>query len=199
MIRLASFPKLDHLYRLTDSSGIRQRVRPSDPNAGYFVEQNAHALMVAVRALRLTRETGLLDYVRHYMAFLEQAQRPDGSFRAYMSPDGRWQEAAASDEAQGIAVWALGFAARHSLQTEVRLRALRCLDVALPRLGRLGGRDDGAMNGLGLRARAAALLGLRYWREAEPGTALDGVAEELAASLAAAYQASSPAWPWFEP
>src|SRR5579883_2875441 len=121
MIRLASFPKLDHLYRLTDSSGIRQRVRPSDPNAGYFLEQNALALMVAVRGLRLIRETGLLDYVRHYMAFLEQAQRPDGSFRAYMSSDGRWRDASASPEAFGVAVWALGFGAKHSLQTEVRL------------------------------------------------------------------------------
>jgi hypothetical protein len=188
MIRLAFSAKLDYLYRLTDNTGIRQRVRPSDPNAGYFVEQNAWALMVAIRALRLTSESGLLDYVRHYMAFVEQAQRPNGSFRACMSPDGRWQEAEAAEEAQGVVVWALGFAARQSMQTEVRVRALRCLDAALPRAQDLSEP----------RARAAILLGLAHWREAEPSAALAELANAYARGLASAYRASSPEWPWFE-
>jgi hypothetical protein len=183
--------KLDHLYRLTDSTGIWQHARGTrpDPEFGYCLDDNARALIAAIRLLALTGESGLLDYIRHYLAFVERCQRPDGRFRNFMAADGAWLDDVGSEDAQGRAVWALGFAARHSAQAEVRLRALRCLDKALPALGQLSW----------LRSRAFALLGLSHWRHAEPTPELDALATRLSAPLLDAYRrTASPDWRWFE-
>jgi len=178
------------------------------------VDDNARALIVAIRALALTGESGLLDYVRHYLAFVERCQRPDGRFRNFMAADGTWLDELGSEDANGRAIWALGFAARHSAQAEVRLRALQCLDQAQRALGEpfpLPGQASGSMSGIGggdnhlepglswLRAQSFALLGLRDWREAEPAPVLDDLTERFASFLAGAYERSSqPDWRWFE-
>jgi hypothetical protein len=183
--------KLDHLYRLTDSTGIYQHARLARPNAefGYCLDDNARALIVAIRALALIGETGLVDYVRHFLAFVERCQRPDGRFRNFVAADGSWLEEVGSQDSNGRAIWALGFAARHSSQNEVRIRALRCLDKARPALDSL----------TFLRSRAFALLGLAEWCQAEPSPELDALIERLASGLASEYEScSSPDWLWFE-
>jgi len=186
------------------------------------VDDNARALIVAIRALALTGESGLLDYVRHYLAFVERCQRPDGRFRNFMAADGTWLDELGSEDANGRAIWALGFAARHSAQAEVRIRALHCLDQALDALAspspaafavRVGpgeGRGEGTWRPGGdqgrgrlglswLHAQAFALLGFRDWREAEPSAELDELTVRFAASLAGAFERSSrPDWRWFE-
>ncbi|HLY64220.1 MAG TPA: glycosyltransferase [Chloroflexota bacterium] len=183
--------KLDHLYRLTDNTGIYQHARWSRPNPefGYCLDDNARALVVAIRAHALTGENGLLDYVRHYLAFVERCQRADGRFHNFMSADGKWLDEFGSEDSHGRALWALGYAARHSPQVEVRARALQCLDRTLPALNELRY----------LRAAAFTLLGLAYWREAEPADALDNLTQRLSALLQAGYkQHSGDEWHWFE-
>mgnify|MGYP001365225105 CR=1 FL=1 len=153
------------------------------------MDDNARALIVAIRAHALTADNGLLDYVRHYLAFVERCQRPDGRFRNFMAADGSWLEEVGSDDSQGRAIWALGFAAGRSAQTEVRLRALRCLDGALPRLRGLEF----------LRSRAFVLLGVQAWAQVEPAAELDELAGDFGADLAAAYErCAGPGWRWFE-
>jgi hypothetical protein len=162
--------------------------RPN-PEFGYCLDDNARALIVAVRAQPLTGESGLFDYVRHYLAFVERCQRADGRFHNFMASDGTWLDEVGSEDSQGRAIWALGFAARHSPQTEVRLRALQCLDRALKPLDEL----------TFLRGRAFTLLGLEHWRAAEPAPELDALTKQLASGLAAAYERSAaPEWRWFE-
>ena len=144
---------------------------------------------MAIRARELTGENGLLDFVRHYLAFVERCQRPDGRFRNFMAADGSWLEEVGSEDSHGRAIWALGFAARHSRQTEVRIRALHCLDGVLGWVGELSWP----------RAQAFALLGLQLWHEAEPSPTLAGLIERLAGNLVAAQAGSSvPGWRWFE-
>jgi hypothetical protein len=189
--RLSSSVKLDHLYRLTDATGIWQHACGARPNRefGYCIDDNARALIVAIRAHPLTGDNSLLDYVRHYLAFIERCQRPDGRFHNFMSADGEWLDDVGSEDSHGRAMWALAFAARYSPQLEVRARALRCLDHGFDALSRLTWP----------RSRAFALLGLAHWRVAEPAPALDVLAAEHAAALKKAYQAcASPTWRWFE-
>lgn len=153
------------------------------------MDDNARALIVAIRALALTGESGLLDYVRHYLAFVERCQLPEGRFRNFMAADGTWLDELGSEDSNGRAIWALGFAARYSAQAEVRIRALQCLDRAQDALGRLSW----------LHAQAFALLGLCPWREVEPSPTVDDLVERFASSLVGAYQrCSSPEWRWFE-
>ncbi|MFI5266660.1 MAG: hypothetical protein ACHQ7M_04705 [Chloroflexota bacterium] len=176
------------------------------------MDDNARALIVAIRALALTGESGLLDYVRHYLAFVERCQLPDGRFRNFMAADGTWLDELGSEDSNGRAIWALGFAARHSAQAEVRIRALRCLDRAMVALAspspaaagegtwRSGGDRERPEPGLSwLHAQAFALLGLSPWRGAEPSPTVDDLIERFASALAGAYQrCSAPAWRWFE-
>ncbi len=152
----------------------------SKPNLGYFLDDNCQALVVAMRMLALTRQSGLLDYVRHYLVFVEQAQRPDGRFKSLRLADGSWHEELAPEVSQGRAIWALGVAARESSQTEVRIRALGCLDRCRPRELREP------------RARALALLGAQSWGALEPSPELDGLAAELAEGLDPAKETEVP-------
>src|SRR5579884_2208517 len=153
-----------------------QHARGSRPNPefGYCLDDNARALIVAIRAHALTGDNGLLDYIRHYLAFVERCQRADGRFHNFMSAGGAWLDETGSEDSHGRAVWALGFAARHSAQMEVRVRALHGLDASL-----------GWLEGLTfLRAKTFALLGLGHWRAAEPSPRLDAIAEGFATDLA---------------
>jgi len=165
------------------------RLARPNPDFGYCVDDNARALIVAIRARELTGENGLVDYVRHYLAFVERCQRQDGRFHNFMAADGAWLDELGSEDSHGRAVWALGFAARQSPQTEVRVRALRCLDRCLEWLGELKP----------LRSQTFALLGLAHWRAVEPSAALDSLTDRLARNLVEAYQACAvPDWRWFE-
>lgn len=168
-----------------------QHASGSRPNRefGYCLDDNARALIVAIRAHALTGDNSLLDYVRHYLAFVERCQRGDGRFHNFMSDDGHWLDEIASEDCHGRAIWALGFAARHSLQSEVRVRALRCLDQSLAMPASLAA----------FRSRAFALLGLDHWRQAEPSPGLDALITQHASALVNAYQLSASAdWQWFE-
>ncbi|MDE3074279.1 MAG: hypothetical protein KGJ86_02530 [Chloroflexota bacterium] len=145
--------------------------------------------MVAIRAHSLLDASSLIDYVRHYLAFIERCQRPDGRFRNFMAGNGAWLEELGSGDSHGRAVWALGFACERTRQTEVRLRALRCLDGALPHLGELPA----------LRSKAFALLGLRRWSRVEPSKKLAELEERFISELASAFRAqAAPDWRWFE-
>ncbi len=145
--------------------------------------------MVGLRAHALTGDNALIDYIRHYLAFVERAQRPDGRFRNFAGADGEWLEEVGSQDSQGRAVWALAFAAATTKQSEVRIRALKCLDLALPRLHEL----------TPIRSRAFALIAVNYWRAVEPSARLDDLERQLTTTLTEAYQsARSEGWLWFE-
>jgi len=45
-----------------------------------------------------------LDYVRHYLAFVERCQRADGLFRNFRAADGNWLDEVGSDDSQGRAI-----------------------------------------------------------------------------------------------
>src|SRR5581483_8922681 len=183
--------RLDHLYRLTDNVGIYQHAKLSrpDPAFGYCIDDNARALIAAIRAHRLTGDNSLLDYVRHYLSFVERCQRPDGRFHNFMASDGTWLDEVGSEDSQGRTIWALGVAAQHSPQIEVRVRALKILDQALPALWGL--REP--------RGLAFSLLGLREWRQAEPATQIDELAVAFADGLVESYRrCAGSGWYWFE-
>jgi hypothetical protein len=181
---------LNHLRRLTGSQGLYQHAIGSQPNPefGYCLDDNVRALMMALRAQVLTGDDELLQYAECYLAFVERAQRPDGRFRNFMDAGGAWLEELGSDDSNGRAVWGLGFAVRHAPSPELRQRALRLLERAVPAI------EGHAF----LRAKAFSLLGLRHWIVLDPSRA--GLAHALAAELAAAYEANAgDGWRWFEP
>jgi glycosyltransferase involved in cell wall biosynthesis len=182
---------LDHLLRMTDDTGIIQHAAYSVParGTGYCVDDNARALIVAVRADRIRGDAQTRALVTRYLSYLHGSQQPDGSFRNFMSYERVLDLAPASDDCTGRAVWALGVTASIAADDGCRMLAREMLTRALPHTGSLGPRGS-----------AQVVLGLVTVLEAEPGAVeerrlLDG----LVAKLLDAYRANATDhWHWFE-
>lgn len=106
--------KLDHLFRMTDGTGILQHSKHSIPNRqhGYCVDDNARALIVAIMIQDLhPRDSSMTDLITVYLSFLHHAfNNQNGWFRNFLSYDRNWLEEAGSEDSYGRALWALGVA-----------------------------------------------------------------------------------------
>ncbi len=147
--------KLDHLHRLTDDVGIIQHAIYSVPDRrhGYSLDDNARALIVALKHHRLSGEVESLDLAYKYLSFVRHAQLPGGRFHNFLTYDRRWLEEEGSEDSYGRALWSLGYAMASDMASELAAAARDIFDAALPWLDSL--RSP--------RARAFALLGL-HWR-----------------------------------
>jgi len=104
--------KLDHLFHMTDGTGILQHAKHSVPNRqhGYCVDDNARALIVAIMVQDLhPMESSMTDLITVYLSFLDDAfNNENGRFRNFLSYDRCWLEEAGSEDSCGRALWALG-------------------------------------------------------------------------------------------
>jgi glycosyltransferase involved in cell wall biosynthesis len=192
-LAVSSLPdlSLEHLLRMTDDTGIIQHAAYTVPmrSTGYCVDDNARALMVAVRADRIQGSAQTRTLVTRYLSYLHLSQQPDGAFANFMSYERVLDSAPASDDCIGRAIWALGVTASMAADEGCRMLAREMLTRALPHIGNLGPRGS-----------AQVVLGLVTVLAAEPGAVeerrlLDG----LVAKLLAAYRANATDdWRWFE-
>ena len=104
--------KLEHLFRMTDSTGLFQHATYSVPNfsEGYCTDDNARALILTVMLEELGEESvRVRSLATTYAAFLYHAFDPASKrFRNFMSFDRKWLETQGSDDSYGRALWALG-------------------------------------------------------------------------------------------
>ncbi len=185
-------PKFDHLYRLTDDTGILQHAICRVPNRfhGYCTDDNARALQVAMVNQEELDQQGLGHLSSRYLSFLHLAQREDGRFHNFMSYQRQWQDDVGSGDCQGRAVWALGTAMLDMPDPLDRILARQLFDRAVPVL-----RDLHSP-----RSRAYAMLGLAAYLQACPdSTLIRRLLADHAACLADLYQETRRAgWLWFE-
>lgn len=128
---------LGHLLRLSDNTGLLQHARYTLPNRnhGYCTDDNARALIFAVKALNNSQISseqldGLPD---RYLSFLLHAFNPEtGRFHNFMSYSGEWLDQAGSEDSHARALWALGVTAslsgqspRLSLSSKLFMQALK--------------------------------------------------------------------------
>jgi glycosyltransferase involved in cell wall biosynthesis len=186
--------KLDHLFRMTDSTGIFQHAVYDIPNftEGYCTDDNARALVLAVLLDELGLESARLDRAAAaYAAFLHHAFNfTTGRFCNFMGFNRTWLDDDGSDDCLGRSIWALGTCVgrsqRHGLQfwpvtlLEPALKA--CLDAASPRAWALG------------------ILGIHEYLRRMSGDRLAAqVRESLTAKLIDQYRnTATDQWPWFE-
>lgn len=147
--------KLDHLHRLTDDVGIIQHAIYTVPDRhhGYSLDDNARALIVALKHHRLSGEVESLDLAYKYLSFIRYAQTPDGQFHNFLTYDRSWLREEGSEDSYGRALWSLGYAMASDIPSGLGRAAQDIFNAALPWLDSLGSP----------RARAFALLGL-HWR-----------------------------------
>lgn len=104
--------KLDHLYRMTDHTGIFQHAIYNVPNylEAYCTDDNARALIFTVfHQLEHGPDPELDRAASSYLAFLWYAFDPEiGRFRNFMSHDRVWLENMGSEDSHARALWAVG-------------------------------------------------------------------------------------------
>jgi glycosyltransferase involved in cell wall biosynthesis len=187
--------KTDHLYRMTDHTGILEHavfVVPNYPE-GYTTDDNARALIVTT----LLEEIGVhappstADLASRYLAFLWHAFDPiTKRFRNCLSYERQWQEPEGSEDSHGRAIWGLGTILGRSQNAGLRGAAARLFELAVPT----------AVEFKSPRACAFALLGLQEYLDSFPGdrAALSG-SDALANRLLNSYRSNrSDDWRWFE-
>jgi hypothetical protein len=190
-----SYPMLDHLVAMTDDTGMIQHATHDVPNraTGYCTDDIARALIVAVTASRRSATESIgKRLVTTYLAYLHDAQMPDGWFHNFMGYDRAWQDRRGTGDAFGRALWGLGHCMRYAPRESWRRLAGRLVESAYRHVPELEH----------LRPRAYAALGLVNAAEAadvdrEPilrllAEAVEPIAQGFAQSV-------DPDWEWCEP
>jgi glycosyltransferase involved in cell wall biosynthesis len=186
--------KLDHLFRMSDSTGIFQHASFTVPNfaEGYCTDDNARALVLTVMLHKLGHESPqLCAQAATYAAFLNHAfDRPRGRFRNFMSFDRRWLEEVGSEDCHGHALWALGLCVSQAGQGSFQMLAAELFELALPV----------AAGFTSPRAWAFTLIGIdEYLRRFSGDRRANQIRETLTAKLMQRYaDAATDEWHWFE-
>lgn len=184
-------PRLEHLQRMTDDTGLLQHACYSVPNRsyGYCTDDNSRALVATTKHYGLFRDRDSERLLGTYLSFIQYAQRQDGLFHNFMSYDRRFQDEVGSDDCFGRALWGLGYVVNRGPTPYVNL-AKEIFEKALPNL-----------KPLNLRGRAYSIIGLYYYLEqySEAEDIRDKI-EWLAEEHCKSFRADSDRnWAWFEP
>ncbi|MEQ8846600.1 glycosyltransferase family 4 protein [Botrimarina sp.] len=186
--------RLDHVLRMTDSTGIFQHAVYSLPNfqEGYCTDDNARALILTVLVEELGADSpGLHQVASSYAAFLNHAFDPElGRFRNFMSFDRKWLERDGSDDSQGRTLWALGTCAGRSRRRSFQSWAVQLFQQALPACAKTTSP----------RTWALALIGIHeYLRRLSGDRLVDQMRDTLTDKLIDLYErTATDEWPWFE-
>jgi hypothetical protein len=184
---------LDHLDRMTDSTGLIQHAVYGVPRreSGYTTDDNARALRLCVRLWNQHPEGQMLKRVTTYLSFLEYARGVGRGFHNSLGYDRRWLDAEGCGDCQGQAVRSLAEVLGSSLPGGYQALARELIDAVLPTLADLRS----------LRAQAYVVLAWGHVWSAEVGDIepLETVAWSAARRLAECYdRAVRPDWQWFE-
>ena len=186
--------KLNHLIRMTDSTGVFQHAIFNVPNfsEGYCTDDVARAFILAMLLGELGEEpeqaralaTTCAAFLHH--AFDFKAKR----FHNHMSFERRWLDVQGSEDCQGRALWALGVCVGRSPHRGFQMIAGQLFARALPALPEFTSP----------RAWAFGLIGIHeYLRRLDGDSFVTQTRETLCSKLMDLFERSSHAgWHWFE-
>jgi glycosyltransferase involved in cell wall biosynthesis len=186
--------KLDHLFKMSDHTGIFQHAIYNVPNyhEGYCTDDNARAFIFTVLLRELGEQPPEVDRLASsYLAFLWYAFDANTCrFRNFMNHHREWIERAGSEDSHARALWAVGTALGRSPDEGHRHLCALLFQRGLPPLARFSSP----------RAWAFALLAIHEYLRAFSGDrAVSQMRTVLAGRLVALHRAnSSPDWQWFE-
>jgi glycosyltransferase involved in cell wall biosynthesis len=185
---------LDHLWRLTDSTGVFQHATHDLPNLaeGYCTDDNARALtlMVVLDGMGLATAR-MVGATAVYASFVGHAfVSATGRFRNFLGYDRRWLDDGGSDDCLGRAIVALGTCIGRSSSSSLRRWAMPLFEPAV----------RAVLLTTSPRAWALAILGIQeYLRRLNGDRTVVAMRAELTARMLKLTNGSAtPEWPWFE-
>jgi len=180
--------KDDHIFRLTDDTGMLQHSKYSlpDSNHGYTTDDNARALIMALMLYERHEKKKYLDLVYRYASFILNAQNEKGKFKNFMGYDRKWLEEEGSEDCFGRCLWALGFALSNEHTPQgVKYGLLHILRNAMPHVAALNSP----------RAKAYSTIGLAHFE----GEEARNLIFEISQLLCRQYEKYRDGdWKWFE-
>jgi glycosyltransferase involved in cell wall biosynthesis len=186
--------KLDHLYTLSDSTGIFQHASFTVPNfqEGYCTDDNARAFILTLLLQRTGRCSDRSNQLASvYASFLNYAfDHETKRFRNFMSFDRKWINKPGSEDCHGQAIWALGMGMGLKSQRKFQLLAANLFEAALPVVTTFQSP----------RAWAFSLIGIsEYLSQYSGDRRAEQIREELVRKLLQRFEdAATSDWPWFE-
>jgi glycosyltransferase involved in cell wall biosynthesis len=186
--------KMNHLLRMTDSTGVFQHAIFGVPNfsEGYCTDDNARAFILAVLLGELGEEPeSLLSVATTSAAFLQHAFDPQAKrFHNHMSFDRHWLDERGSEDCHGRALWALGIGVGRSPFRSFQMMAGQLFAQALPALSEFTSP----------RAWAFGLIGIHEYLHRLSGDSLvNQTRETLTCRLMGLFARNAkPDWCWFE-
>jgi len=186
--------KLNHLSRMTDSTGVFQHAVFGVPNfaEGYCTDDNARAFILAVLLDELGDDPEPLRSVATTCAaFLHHAfDTKTKRFHNHMSFDRRWLDEQGSEDCQGRALWALGVGVGRSPVRSFQMMAGQLFAQALPAFADFTSP----------RAWAFGLFGIdEYLRRLSGDSLVNQTREMLTCRLMELLKKNTrPDWCWFE-
>lgn len=184
--------KLEHLFALADHNALLQHAKFSLParREGYTVDDNARALVSAIKGRALWPSKRLLELERKLISFLLVMQAEDGRFHNFMDFSQRITDSPTVGDHVGRAIWATGTVIQSEIARGIKASARLMFDRALP----------WARESMSPRTKAYACLGLheRLHVDAEDNN-LRANLKIMADSLVDLYKTTrTPDWRWFE-
>nr|BCX01707.1 MAG: hypothetical protein KatS3mg041_1753 [Bacteroidota bacterium] len=173
------------LHEMTDETGLLEHARFGVPlrAEGYTTDDNARALLLLSR-LDPALQRSARRLALTYLAFLLDAQLPDGRFRNEMRFDRTWQDDGEAEDPTARALNALAEASDRLCFEDLRKAARWALERALPAAAALQHP----------RAQAMALIGLLALEE--PSEAALQTARLLGERLLEAFRRHGLKWPF---
>jgi glycosyltransferase involved in cell wall biosynthesis len=103
-------PSLEHLVKLTDSTGLFQHAIFTIPNReyGYCTDDNARGVIAMTRYYAQYPEPEALKLLDVYLSFIIHSQNGDGSVKNMMNFERTWFKKEAKSDAFGRVLWAFG-------------------------------------------------------------------------------------------
>src|SRR3984957_1802443 len=189
--------KLDHLFRMTDNTGIFQHAIFNVPNfaEGYCTDNNARAFILTLLLEDTTSVATQRQFARQtsiYLAFLWNAfDQETCRFRNFMNHQRRWLELAGSEDSHARALWAVGTALGRSKNEGHRNLCALLFQRGLPTVEHFTSP----------RAWAFALLAIHEYLRAFSGDRNANLLREILTNrLVELFRTnSSKDWVWFEP
>jgi hypothetical protein len=184
--------KLDGLLKLTDETGIFQHTKYSttDLKEGYTTDDNARALIAALKYHRIYGSQEALNLANTYLSFLLYMQKKDGRFHNFLGYDRKYRDDVGSEDSIGHALWACGYTVNTNAPGDMKSVAKVIFDRGLPSVNHFTSP----------RAMALAILGLSPYHQKYPNDQNVLNILKFGKYLVNLYEKESDdGWRWFEP
>lgn len=128
---------LNHFKKLTTPFGMIQfsKINQPDLDSGYTLDDNSRALVAMCQHYELTNNVADLEYIQLYFNFIKFCFQQDGYFLNYIDENGKFtnQNSENLDDANGRAIWALGYliSIGDLLPTRLYEKAILTMNIAL--------------------------------------------------------------------